>query len=1324
MQKRISLILVISILSSLIFGTSVFAENAEVPKHVIINQIYGGGDLGDSETPVSHSFIELYNPTDERVNLDGWSVQYAASGTDWKMLTLKGAINAHSSFLIRCGAHNNDARLKIDKYDMSWGIAMNNKGIKVLLKSDSKRCGTVNPYYEGTSGYVDMIGAAGNEHYYLVDGYESDYLQIQSKQKSIRRKKFRDTDNNAADVVAIDYRTAELSAVRPRSSYDGAWENKDFTRTKDIKITPLEDSGKDKFTFLHLSDTQASTAGQFEVWGRLSAALSDEEYDFSIHTGDVTDNTNNIEEMDMFYENSGKICEKPFMAVTGNHDKKSAALFEKYFGSLPGSEAPLPVTPGTTASFDYGNAHFVILNSESDLQVQAKWLDSELEKTDKKWKIVALHRSPYGAVGMEDTAVFTPIFDKHHTDLVIHGHDHLYLRTYPIYNGKTADGGTVYLESGSSGVKQEGGLVRQEYQEISISPKSPTYSSITVSDDEISVTAKTLSGSSLKTIDSFTIKKYSGAYDEVQESQYENTVRTFSDIRADRPFYDAVMLLAQLGIVEKTASFMPDEKIKRSDFFAWLNRAGALNFDAQGDGGIAIDEAVSVILDSLGYTIYTEATGQSRDTVARDIGLFDDTERFGGGELTRGYAAQLIKNALEAYIVKLVKADGAGAEYAQVYETWLNNVHNVYKTRGIIIDRPYYTSAAQTMTFVNEYGEEIQCDSTDEVYSLLGYEIDGYLRDGGEKTEMLYGIKTAKNNELTVKKSWYGDVESVDKYINFSYDNLDTNRSYTVKIDKNADFVYNGAKNDEIRKKALACSHNAFKPSHIGRIKLVDYNDDNVYDFVFIDNYKDIVVSGIDPERKLITNKLQYNESTSVKKSKYTEISEICLDKEDGGYMVSFSTPEEKPSSFSAITKNSVVSVALSSLDGEDPESALVRRVYISNYSAAGEITRIFEEDEDDYFVIDGKAYRASKSYYNTFNGGESVDFADLKVGDFVSLYLDYDERFAYVGRDESGDSQMYGILLSCEYDANEELAYLRIVGDDGDTKIYTMTKKKYEKSGLARIAVPAVLKLNIHGTEIKDFESTELEKSGEMTFLNAGSRLGDYFLDKNSKIFLYKGERNDSNTALGEYYDAVDSDFLRNREVYDADIINVRKYCFPSVVVLNYSGHAVRAENDGIMLVSKIRTVVNKDGDAVYAADGYVRGEKITVQFPVKTENVPSSGDVIRYRTDADKAVVSWEKICDAESEPFETNTVFDDIFIAKYNGVHDVENGIITVGDANSHKSCMTDKNTSVYNIEKAKNGIVMTKGSCYTIVGDDRLLIISREGMTDEIYVWKNY
>jgi hypothetical protein len=48
-----------------------------------------------------------------------------------------------------------------------------------------------------------------------------------------------------------------------------------------------------------------------------------------------------------------------------------------------------------------------------------------------------------------------PVFDEHHVDLVLQGHDHAYLRTWPMHNNqpvKSTKEGTVYVVS-VSGVK-------------------------------------------------------------------------------------------------------------------------------------------------------------------------------------------------------------------------------------------------------------------------------------------------------------------------------------------------------------------------------------------------------------------------------------------------------------------------------------------------------------------------------------------------------------------------------------------------------------------------------------------------------------------------------------------------------------------------------------------------------------------------------------------------------------------------------------------------------------------------------------------------------
>ena len=222
-----------------------------LPNHLIINQIYGKGLTEDNATSVSNSFIEIYNPTDNTVNLSGYSLQAATganalnSGVDgktWIKLNLTGSIPARHSFLVLLTDFTNtNARLKLVQSDMQWGGAgLGNKDLKVVLMNGTALLTVVNPFNidgNGTKaeGYVDMIGAPGNDNGRPpIDGCETESITLasegQSKQKSIRRKNFSDTDVNKDDIETLDYRAptqgmtdAQVSRYRPRSLADGAW---------------------------------------------------------------------------------------------------------------------------------------------------------------------------------------------------------------------------------------------------------------------------------------------------------------------------------------------------------------------------------------------------------------------------------------------------------------------------------------------------------------------------------------------------------------------------------------------------------------------------------------------------------------------------------------------------------------------------------------------------------------------------------------------------------------------------------------------------------------------------------------------------------------------------------------------------------------------------------------------------------------------------------------------------------------------------------------------------------------------------------------------
>lgn len=130
MKRFTSILLALVILMTL--SVTAFAETTAEP---YIRHIYGGNNKG--ETPISNSFVELYNPADSAVDLNGYSM------TDGnKTIKLTGIIPANSSYLIVGAAETTtDEYLTYDlpTADMVCDWVISNKSYNIkLLKGESE----------------------------------------------------------------------------------------------------------------------------------------------------------------------------------------------------------------------------------------------------------------------------------------------------------------------------------------------------------------------------------------------------------------------------------------------------------------------------------------------------------------------------------------------------------------------------------------------------------------------------------------------------------------------------------------------------------------------------------------------------------------------------------------------------------------------------------------------------------------------------------------------------------------------------------------------------------------------------------------------------------------------------------------------------------------------------------------------------------------------------------------------------------------------------------------------------------------------------------
>lgn len=323
--------------------------------------------------------------------------------------------------------------------------------------------------------------------------------------------------SNTGDFL-LHYATADN--LKPGTSYVYRVGEGD-TWSESYSFTTAEQQDK-AFKFLVFGDSQSGLPKnpEYGPWRTTinNAYAANKDAAFFMNVGDLVEVGQDNAHWQKWYEAAKDVIAKiPSMAVPGNHEtydvpEENHSVRPQYFTKqllLP--ENGPGQLKGQAYSFDYGNTHFAIIDSQEQeegqyvpdmLAVEAAWLDQDLAATNKKWKIVLFHKTPYYNKAFRSNeklkAMLTPVIDKHHVDLVINGHDHGYSRTYPIYRDTFVDSpdkGTVYLVAGRSGNKFYTDLSPKVWDAFFFDPQAePNYIVIELSGDVLTIKGFTQSG--------------------------------------------------------------------------------------------------------------------------------------------------------------------------------------------------------------------------------------------------------------------------------------------------------------------------------------------------------------------------------------------------------------------------------------------------------------------------------------------------------------------------------------------------------------------------------------------------------------------------------------------------------------------------------------------------------------------------------------------------------------------------------------------------------------------------------------------------------------
>ncbi|WP_026819339.1 ExeM/NucH family extracellular endonuclease [Arthrobacter castelli] len=170
---------------------------------VVINEAYT--NAGSSNAAFSHKFVELYNPTDQPVSLDGWSIQYrSASGESapTSVIELDGEIAAQSHYLVQGSSNNGDNAegAPLPAADVI-DPALNTSGTHgtLILSDTATALGSLGT--GSITGHADVVDLLGYGSTNTFETAPAPAPSSNSDPKSINRTDAIDTDDNSADFT-------------------------------------------------------------------------------------------------------------------------------------------------------------------------------------------------------------------------------------------------------------------------------------------------------------------------------------------------------------------------------------------------------------------------------------------------------------------------------------------------------------------------------------------------------------------------------------------------------------------------------------------------------------------------------------------------------------------------------------------------------------------------------------------------------------------------------------------------------------------------------------------------------------------------------------------------------------------------------------------------------------------------------------------------------------------------------------------------------------------------------------------------------------------
>lgn len=671
---------------------------------------------------------------------------------------------------------------------------------------------------------------------------------------------------------------------------------------------------------------------------------------------------------------------------------------------------------------------------------------------------------------------------------------------------------------------------------------------------------------------------------------------------------------------------------------------------------ITVEQAVIIASRILGYDYFIKNfPDTSYADIAHQYKLLENLPGDMKEALTKTQLLTLLENIIEAEPFG-IEIGGEKQPAYGVYKdgTVLGFARDIYKAEGVMTESVYtdelgikYAEPGTVVVGDVEYWDDSYQDKT----GFLGKYVDVYYKEENQERTALYVIADEwKTEELVLNSEMIvGPVTS--EYVTYEFGT----RTKKAKLSRALKVVYNGVAYPDYTIDEL-------KPDY-GKLKLIDNNRDEEYDYAIVTSYDIMWFDRYSPLEKKYYNKFGKG------------ISEILVDDPQIERNLYIEVDGEKVDRFGVSTGNVLL---IEQSKGNDDK---LIKIYGSTAKKEGVVTANRENDYGEReIIIDGESYLMNPGTAALCENGE-VSLPKIELGKSYVFYLDATGRIGAFEK-SAYSAELYGYAKKFARNDDDETYSVKVFTENDEWKQYYFADKLYVNGEFVKsdaaynilapggITSPTMIKFKITDGVIKsistpvqsdEYRSDVFTTSGLKEFMYVGTtkNLGDrYFFNSDGKIFVIP-----TNSSADESdYHIYGSGILRtetvryNMEVYDAD-----EFGHSSIFKLETNNGSTDSIKYPYHIVKQVSQALDENGEVVGMITCCADGEDDVKYYAKKADTFEglSKGDIIQIETDNNGRVISVLSVYDSSME----GTYYDDGQPDMYNVSIDIRGYVMDI-------------------------------------------------------------